>query len=49
MSENRPAENPVPTHLQEGDFAGAFALLAEMTQDFAQTLDITSTLERALE
>jgi sigma-B regulation protein RsbU (phosphoserine phosphatase) len=30
------------------DFAGAFALLAEMTRDFAATLDIESTLERAL-
>jgi sigma-B regulation protein RsbU (phosphoserine phosphatase) len=32
-----------------GDFAGAFALLAEMTQDFADSLDIETTLERALE
>jgi sigma-B regulation protein RsbU (phosphoserine phosphatase) len=31
------------------DFAGAFALLAEMTQDFADSLDIETTLERALE
>jgi sigma-B regulation protein RsbU (phosphoserine phosphatase) len=31
-----------------GDFAGAFALLAEMTQDFADSLDIETTLERAL-
>lgn len=30
------------------DFAGAFALLAEMTQDFADSLDIEATLERAL-
>jgi sigma-B regulation protein RsbU (phosphoserine phosphatase) len=32
-----------------GDFAGAFALLAEMTQDFADSLDIETTLGRALE
>jgi len=31
------------------DFAGAFALLAEMTQDFADSHDIETTLERALE
>ena len=31
------------------DFAGAFALLAEMTQDFAHSRDIEVTLERALE
>lgn len=31
------------------DFAGAFALLAEMTQDFADSLEIEATLERALE
>ncbi len=31
------------------DFAGAFALLAEMTQDFAQSRDIETTLEHALE
>jgi sigma-B regulation protein RsbU (phosphoserine phosphatase) len=31
------------------DFAGAFALLAEMTQGFADSLDIEATLEGALE
>lgn len=31
------------------DFTGAFALLAEMTQDFADSLDIETTLERGLE
>ena len=36
------------SHLASGDFAGAFALLAEMTQDFADSLDIETTLERAL-
>jgi sigma-B regulation protein RsbU (phosphoserine phosphatase) len=30
------------------DFAGAFALVAEMAQDFADSLDIEATLERAL-
>jgi sigma-B regulation protein RsbU (phosphoserine phosphatase) len=30
------------------DFAGAFALIAEMTQDFAASLDIEQTLERGL-
>ena len=31
------------------DFAGAFALLAEMTQSFADSLDIETTLEQGLE
>jgi len=31
------------------DFAGAFALLAEMTSDFGASLDIESTLAKALE
>jgi len=38
-----------PSLLASGDFGGAFALLAEMTQDFADSLDIETTLERALE
>ena len=33
---------------QSDDFAGAFALLAEMTRAFADTLEIESTLKRAL-
>jgi len=37
------------SHLASGDFAGAFALLAEMTQGLAESLDIDATLERALE
>jgi sigma-B regulation protein RsbU (phosphoserine phosphatase) len=37
------------TPFSEGsDFAGAFELLAEMTRAFADTLEIESTLERAL-
>jgi len=33
---------------ESSDFAGAFALMAEMTQDLADTLEIGSKLERAL-
>jgi len=33
---------------ESSDFAGAFALLAEMSRDFGDTLEIESTLERAL-
>jgi len=33
---------------EDADFQGAFALLAEMTRDFAASLEIESTLERAL-
>jgi sigma-B regulation protein RsbU (phosphoserine phosphatase) len=33
---------------RSSDFAGAFALLAELSRDFANTLQIESTLERAL-
>jgi sigma-B regulation protein RsbU (phosphoserine phosphatase) len=33
---------------ERSEIAGAFALLAEMSQDFADTLEIESTLERAL-
>jgi sigma-B regulation protein RsbU (phosphoserine phosphatase) len=41
------SEHEVPFS-ESSDFAGAFALLAEMSQDFADTLEIESTLERAL-
>ena len=34
--------------LDAGDYEDAFALLAEMTQDFADSLDIETTFERAL-
>jgi len=34
--------------LHPDDYEGAFALLAEMTQDFAGALDVEGTLERAL-
>jgi sigma-B regulation protein RsbU (phosphoserine phosphatase) len=34
--------------LEAGDYEGAFALLAEMTQDFADSLDVETTFERAL-
>jgi len=37
-----------PSLLATGDVTSAFALLAEMTQDFADSLDIETTLERAL-
>ena len=33
---------------ESSDFAGAFALLAEMSRDFGDTLEIESTLERSL-
>ena len=36
-----------PSH-ERGDLAGAFALLAKMSQDFALSMDIETTLERAL-
>jgi sigma-B regulation protein RsbU (phosphoserine phosphatase) len=36
-----------PSH-ERGDLAGAFALLAKMSQDFALSMDIATTLERAL-
>lgn len=35
-------------HLEAGDYQGAFALLAELTQKFAAALDLQGTLERAL-
>ena len=41
------SEQEVPFS-ESSDFAGAFALLAEMSRDFADTLEIESTLERAL-
>jgi sigma-B regulation protein RsbU (phosphoserine phosphatase) len=34
--------------LEAGDYEDAFALLAEMTQDFADSLDVETTFERAL-
>jgi sigma-B regulation protein RsbU (phosphoserine phosphatase) len=39
------SEDPAPLR---SDLAGAFALLARMTQDFAVSMDIETTLERAL-
>jgi len=42
---NPTTEAPFSEH---ADFQGAFALLAEMTRDFAASLEIESTLERAL-
>ena len=36
------------TDAGSSDYAGAFALLAEMTRDFAGTLDLDATLRRAL-
>ena len=36
------------TPLQSVDLEGAFALLAEMTQEFAAAMDLNSTLERGL-
>ncbi len=35
-------------HFKAGDYRGAFALLAELTQNFAGALDLQGTLERAL-
>jgi sigma-B regulation protein RsbU (phosphoserine phosphatase) len=37
-----------PAILDAAHYEGAFALLAELTQDFAEALDVESTLERAL-
>ena len=34
--------------LEAPEFSGAFALLAKMTEDFAESLDVGATLERAL-
>jgi hypothetical protein len=34
---------------ESSDFAGGFALIAEMSRDFADTLEIESTLERAID
>jgi sigma-B regulation protein RsbU (phosphoserine phosphatase) len=42
-----PLASDDPSH-ERGDLAGAFALLAKMSQDFALSLDIATTLERAL-
>jgi sigma-B regulation protein RsbU (phosphoserine phosphatase) len=39
---------PEQSSLERSDLAGAFALLAKMTQDFAVSMDIETTLERAL-
>lgn len=39
---------PGDATLVRSDLAGAFALLAKMTQDFAISMDIVTTLERAL-
>ena len=39
---------PADPTLERSDLAGAFALLAKMTQDFAISMDIETTLERAL-
>ncbi len=39
------AEDPTDAR---GDLAGAFALLARMSQDFSQSMDVATTLERAL-
>jgi sigma-B regulation protein RsbU (phosphoserine phosphatase) len=36
------------SHFEPGDYQGAFALLAELTQSFAGALDLQQTLERAL-
>jgi sigma-B regulation protein RsbU (phosphoserine phosphatase) len=41
------SEQEVPFS-KSSDFAGAFALLAEMSRDFGHTLEIESSLERAL-
>ena len=40
---NRPPEPALPG---ERGVAGAFALLAEMTQSFADAMDLETTLER---
>lgn len=42
------AVEPADPTLARSDLAGAFALLAKMTQDFAISMDIETTLERAL-
>jgi sigma-B regulation protein RsbU (phosphoserine phosphatase) len=42
------AGDPADPTQGRGDLAGAFALLAKMTQDFAISMDIETTLERAL-
>ncbi len=39
---------PQAAGLESGELAGPFELLAEMTQDFADSLDIEETLSRAL-
>ena len=39
---------PEDPTLGRSEIAGAFALLAKMTQDFAVSMDIETTLERAL-
>lgn len=42
-----PARNAAPT-IAAGEIESAFALLAEMTRGFAESLDLDSTLEQAL-